>query len=219
MPLMRLVTNEPAPWIASSSPFAKFLTLALPYFRSEDKWLCARLLLAGVIAAELGLVYVAVTLIQWNARFFNALEARDWVAFQRELVMFGFITLGAIVATASQYFFGQNLIIRWRRWLTERYVAIWISQGSLLLAALCRQHGRQHPSAHRERRAPVSATHPRARHRAAQQRGRAVLLCVHLVGAIRDDAAAGLRLGPVLPRLSGLHRARLCGHRHAGRRI
>jgi vitamin B12/bleomycin/antimicrobial peptide transport system ATP-binding/permease protein len=106
----------------------EFLTLALPYFRSEDKWR-ARLLLAGVIAAELGLVYVAVTVIQWNARFFNALEARDWVAFQRELVMFGFITLGAIVATASQYFFGQNLIIRWRRWLTERYVAIWMAEG------------------------------------------------------------------------------------------
>ena len=106
----------------------EFLTLALPYFRSEDKWR-ARLLLAGVIAAELGLVYVAVAVIQWNARFFNALEARDWDAFKRELVMFGFITLGAIVATASQYFFGQNLIIRWRRWLTERYVAIWMAEG------------------------------------------------------------------------------------------
>src|SRR5256885_875777 len=57
-----------------------FVTLALPYFRSEDRWR-ARLLLAGVIGAELGLVYVAVTVIQWNARFFNALEARDWNGF------------------------------------------------------------------------------------------------------------------------------------------
>ena len=50
-----------------------FLTLALPYFRSEDRWR-ARGLLAGVIGAELGLVYVAVAVIQWNARFFNALR-------------------------------------------------------------------------------------------------------------------------------------------------
>src|SRR6478735_6156947 len=106
----------------------EFLTLALPYFRSEDRWR-ARALLAGVIGAELGLVYVAVTVIQWNARFFNALEARDWAAFKRELFMFGLITLGAIVATASQYYFGQSLIIRWRRWLTERYVAIWMAEG------------------------------------------------------------------------------------------
>src|SRR5688572_6714359 len=106
----------------------EFLTLALPYFRSEDKWR-ARALLAGVIGAELGLVYVAVSVIQWNARFFNALEAKDWTGFKRELVVFGFITVGAIVATASQYYFGQTLIIRWRRWLTERYVAIWMAEG------------------------------------------------------------------------------------------
>ena len=60
-----------------------FLTLALPYFRSEEKWR-ARGLLLGVIAGELGFVAVAVTVIQWNARFFNALEARDWEAFKRE---------------------------------------------------------------------------------------------------------------------------------------
>src|SRR5437764_2688343 len=105
-----------------------FLTLALPYFRSEDRWR-ARGLLAAVIGAELGLCYVAVAVIQCNARFFNAREARDWGAFKRELVIFGFITLGAIVSTACQYYFGQTLQIRWRRWLTERYVAIWMAEG------------------------------------------------------------------------------------------
>jgi putative ATP-binding cassette transporter len=49
-----------------------FLSLALPYFRSEERWQ-ARGLLAGVIAGELGFVAVAVVVIQWNARFFNAL--------------------------------------------------------------------------------------------------------------------------------------------------
>jgi len=106
----------------------EFFTLALPYFRSEDRWR-ARALLAGVIGAELGLVYVAVSVIQWNARFFNALEARDWAGFKRELFLFGLITLGAIVSTACQYYFGQTLQIRWRRWLTERYVAIWMADG------------------------------------------------------------------------------------------
>ena len=106
----------------------EFLTLALPYFRSEDRWR-ARALLAGVIGAELGLVYVAVSVIQWNARFFNALEARDWAGFKRELFFFGLITLGAIASTACQYYFGQTLQIRWRRWLTERYVAIWMADG------------------------------------------------------------------------------------------
>jgi putative ATP-binding cassette transporter len=105
-----------------------FLTLALPYFRSQERW-TARGLLLGVIAGELGFVAVAVTVIQWNARFFNALEARDWEAFKRELVIFGFITLGAIAVGMAQYFFGTTLQIRLRRFMTERYVAMWMSNG------------------------------------------------------------------------------------------
>jgi putative ATP-binding cassette transporter len=105
-----------------------FLTLALPYFRSEERWR-ARALLLGVIAGELGFVAVAVTVIQWNARFFNALEARDWAAFKHELVIFGFITLGAIAVGMAQYFFGTTLQIRLRRFMTERYVAMWMANG------------------------------------------------------------------------------------------
>lgn len=105
-----------------------FLALALPYFRSEEKWQ-ARLLLAAIVAAEIGLVYVAVSVIRWNARFFNALEARDWNAFLDELVIFGFIAAGAVVAGMSQYFFGQTLQIRWRRWMTENFVSVWMAEG------------------------------------------------------------------------------------------
>ncbi len=105
-----------------------FLRLALPYFRSEEKWM-ARSLLAAVIGAELALVYVAVSVINWNARFFNALERRDWNAFHAELIIFIFIVIGAIMAGAAQYFFGQTLQIRWRRWLTGNYVSQWMAQG------------------------------------------------------------------------------------------
>jgi putative ATP-binding cassette transporter len=100
----------------------------LPYFRSEERWR-ARALLLGVIAGELGFVAVAVTVIQWNARFFNALEARDWAAFKHELIIFGFITLGAIAVGMAQYFFGTTLQIRLRRFMTERYVAMWMANG------------------------------------------------------------------------------------------
>lgn len=106
----------------------RFFALALPYFRSEDR--CrARALLAGVAAGELGQVFVAVSVIHWNARFFNALEARDWNAFRSELVTFCFIAAGAIIVGMAQYFFGQTLLIRWRRWMTERYVALWMAEG------------------------------------------------------------------------------------------
>lgn len=105
-----------------------FMSLALPYFRSEDRWI-ARALLAGILAAELGLVAILVAINEWNKRFFNALEARDWSAAQTELVIFCAIALSAVAAGMAQFFLGQRLIIRWRRWITERYVSMWMSSG------------------------------------------------------------------------------------------
>lgn len=105
-----------------------FLSLALPFFRSEER-VRGGLLFAAVVGSELGLVGVAVAVTHWNARFFNALEARNWTAFQNELIVFCLIAAGAIVAGMSQYYFGQTLQIRWRRWLTENYVSVWMAQG------------------------------------------------------------------------------------------
>jgi putative ATP-binding cassette transporter len=106
----------------------KFLNVSLPYFRSEDRWAgCG--LLAGIVAGELALVYLAVLIANWNARFFNALEARNWGAFSHELIVFCLIVLGAAAITASNYFCGQTLQIRWRRWLTANYVSSWMADG------------------------------------------------------------------------------------------
>jgi vitamin B12/bleomycin/antimicrobial peptide transport system ATP-binding/permease protein len=105
-----------------------FLRLALPYFRSEDRWR-ARGLLLGVIASELFVVYVAVKVTDWNAAFFNGLEARNWDTVQFQLMVFLLITLGAILSGMGQYWFGQTLIIRWREWMTNRYVDLWMAEG------------------------------------------------------------------------------------------
>src|SRR6266545_3065601 len=105
-----------------------FLSLALPYFRSHDKWQ-ARGLLAGVGGAELGVVYLAVLVNQWHASFFNAIEARDWNALRTQLVVFVFLTGGAIVTGMVQFYFGQMLLVRWREWMTQRYVDLWMAEG------------------------------------------------------------------------------------------
>jgi putative ATP-binding cassette transporter len=105
-----------------------FGRLALPYFRSEDR-LRAWGLLAGVIGSELFVVYVAVAVTEWNAAFFNGIEKRDWDAVQFQLLVFLLITLGAILSGMGQYWFGQTLIIRWREWMTKRYVDLWMAEG------------------------------------------------------------------------------------------
>jgi vitamin B12/bleomycin/antimicrobial peptide transport system ATP-binding/permease protein len=105
-----------------------FFSLALPYFRSEDRWI-AGALLTGILVVELGLVAILVAINEWNKRFFNALESRDWNAAQFELIVFCFIALSAVVAGMAQFYLGQRLIIRWRRWITERYVSMWMANG------------------------------------------------------------------------------------------
>lgn len=108
--------------------FREFFAVALPFFAAADRGRTL-LLLGGVIGAELGVVYVAVSVIQWNGRFFNALENRSWASVGDELIVFGFIAVGAIIVGMAQYFFGQRLQIRWRRFLTERYVGQWMAEG------------------------------------------------------------------------------------------
>ncbi len=105
-----------------------FFALVLPYFRSEERWrACA--LLAGVIAAEIALVYLAVVTNQWHGRFFNALEARNWNAVRFELVIFGLIVTGNVLTGMGMFWVGQHFQIRWRRWMTEQFVAKWMAEG------------------------------------------------------------------------------------------
>jgi putative ATP-binding cassette transporter len=105
-----------------------FFALAVPYFRSEEKWR-ARALLLGVIVAEFGVVYALVAFNHWNAYFFNAIQNRDWDGFLFSLLLFLGIALWTALATMAQFFFGQTLIMYWRRWMTEKYVSRWMADG------------------------------------------------------------------------------------------
>ncbi len=86
--------------------FRTFLTLALPYFRSEEKWQ-ARGLLAGVVVAEFGVVYALVAFNHWNGYFFNAIQDRNWNAFLFSLLLFAGIAVWTVLATMLQFYFGQ----------------------------------------------------------------------------------------------------------------
>ena len=61
--------------------------IAAPYFRSEDKW-AGFTLLGAVIALELLSVALDVLINQWNNRFYNALQDRNWANFVYETGFF-----------------------------------------------------------------------------------------------------------------------------------
>jgi vitamin B12/bleomycin/antimicrobial peptide transport system ATP-binding/permease protein len=102
------------------------LRLAAPFFRSEDRW-AGRILLAAVVAIELSLVAIDVMINQWNNRFFNALQDRNWDAFVSELLFFCILAAAFIVLAVYQLYLNQWLQIRWRRWMTRQYLERWLN--------------------------------------------------------------------------------------------
>lgn len=108
------------------SSLATIWRLAWPYFYSDDRW-PGRILLGAVITIELSIVAINVMLNQWNNRFYNALQQRDWNAFVTELLFFCGLAAAYIVLAVYQLYLNQWLQICWRRWMTRHYLEHWIA--------------------------------------------------------------------------------------------
>jgi putative ATP-binding cassette transporter len=100
--------------------------LAKPYWSSEEKWSAWGLLLA-VVALNLGNVYVTVRINQWNSAFYNALQAFDRAEFFHQLGIFCILAAAYIAMAVYALYLNQMLQIRWRRWLTQRYLQAWLA--------------------------------------------------------------------------------------------
>jgi putative ATP-binding cassette transporter len=99
--------------------------IAVPYFRSEDKW-AGRGLLAAIIFLELALVANSVLINQWRNRFYNALQEKDWDGFVRETIVFVVLAAALVVLQVYDLYLSQWLQIRWRRWMTTKYLGQWL---------------------------------------------------------------------------------------------
>jgi vitamin B12/bleomycin/antimicrobial peptide transport system ATP-binding/permease protein len=99
--------------------------IAAPYFKSEDKWAgCG--LLAAVLGIELALVGNDVMLNLWRNRFYNALQEKDWSSFVRETIVFTVLATVLVVLSIYQLYLNQWLQIRWRNWMTTKYLGEWL---------------------------------------------------------------------------------------------
>ena len=104
---------------------ARLWRLTRPYWVSEDR-LPAGLLFGAVMGLTLGGVYLEVLFNSWNNDFYNALQERDEATFWAQFAVFGWLAalfIGNFVATR---YFSLWLQIRWRDWLTKRYIDGWL---------------------------------------------------------------------------------------------
>ncbi|MBI3196127.1 MAG: ABC transporter ATP-binding protein/permease [Rhodospirillales bacterium] len=99
--------------------------LVSPYFRSEE-WPYAIPLLLGAIALTLGGVFLEVLFNEWSRRFYDSLQNKDEAAFWREMLTFSWIASFMIMAFVARAVVSPYLRLRWRRWLTRRFLAHWL---------------------------------------------------------------------------------------------
>src|ERR1051326_6384463 len=99
--------------------------LAGPYWRSDERWR-ARLLLLIIVALALGLVFLNVLYNNWNRNFFEAIQNKDFNAFGGLLVQFGILAGLYIIGAVIRLYLTMMLQMRWRIWLTHRFLETWL---------------------------------------------------------------------------------------------
>ena len=176
------------------STLATVWRIAAPYFRSEDRW-AGRALLAAVIAAELAIVAITVLLNQWNSRFYNALQERNWDTFVSEITYFCVLAAIYTVIAVYQLYLNQWLQIRWRQWMTSALSRRMAASGQSLPDAASGRRRRQPRPAHDRRRQAVRRTDAQYRRRPAEFGRYAGFLRRHPVGTFQRRAAAPVRTG------------------------
>ncbi|HTI01384.1 MAG TPA: ABC transporter ATP-binding protein/permease [Acidisoma sp.] len=125
--------------------------LSIPYFRSEERWIALTLLIATVLL-NLSLVGMTVVLNFWNGAFFDAIQGKDWHSFIQLIFLYkktphgflpGFCSIAVVYILVAVYatFLSQGLQIRWRRWLTGRYLDDWIGDRTYYRMSLTSKPG------------------------------------------------------------------------------
>lgn len=99
--------------------------LTKPYWSSEDRWK-ARGLLALVVGFTLFQVYLSVLFNYWHGDFWDAIQD-----YKLSLVLwlfgkFAFLATLWILSGVYGAYLQQLLTLRWRRWMTDHYLADWL---------------------------------------------------------------------------------------------
>jgi putative ATP-binding cassette transporter len=111
-------------WFAEDKDTLQFFGVK---FTASEK-LIGRTLLATIIVLTLGLVYISVQFNSWYNDFYNTLQDKKQAEFFYQLGKYCVLASIYIVVAVYAFYLNQMLQIRWRRWLTDRYLQEWLTQ-------------------------------------------------------------------------------------------
>ncbi len=105
----------------------RFAAIARPYWFSEERWR-ARGLLLLLVFLLLGQTAFNVLFNQETGEFTSALAARDASRFWASIWRYTAILVAAVPIYALYYYVRDTLGLRWRRWLTDAFLARYFDQ-------------------------------------------------------------------------------------------
>ncbi|HET6317727.1 MAG TPA: SbmA/BacA-like family transporter, partial [Chloroflexota bacterium] len=111
--------------VAMSGFLKRVWRLTLPYWRSEERWR-ARVLLAVIVIISLALVFLLVLFNDWNREFYEAIQNKDAASFGPLLLRFCVLAALYILGAVYKLYYTQMLEMRWRVWLTRRFLGNWL---------------------------------------------------------------------------------------------
>lgn len=108
------------------APPNNLLRLSLTYWvsgKSHVAWFLALL----VIGCTVVIVSLNLALNNWQAGFYNQLQAYDRPGFHRTLLQFLLISTLYILTSGYQSYGKLLLQLRWRQWLTDVFTGLWLA--------------------------------------------------------------------------------------------
>jgi vitamin B12/bleomycin/antimicrobial peptide transport system ATP-binding/permease protein len=105
--------------------FSTLWQLTRPYWVSEKR-ATGLTLLATVVGLALMFVWIEVQFNTWTREMYNTFESKDQAEFYRQLGKFTLLAVLYIVTAVYRIYFQQMLLIEWRTWLTDKYLADWL---------------------------------------------------------------------------------------------
>ena len=105
----------------------RFASIARPYWFSDERWR-ARGLLLLLVFLLLGQTAFNVLFNEETGEFTSALAARDTNRFWASIWRYTAILVAAVPIYALYYYVRDTLGLRWRRWLTQAFLARYFDQ-------------------------------------------------------------------------------------------
>lgn len=102
-----------------------FLKLVIPFFYGDERkyarWAGLWLLILSQAGTAFGYFF-----IQWNRRFYDALEAKSSELFIRECLVFASLAISYVLISSLNRYSCQQYALRWRVWMTKNALKAWL---------------------------------------------------------------------------------------------